>query len=482
VAFLEADCVARPGWVRHRIALHRAGHDAVAGALSVSSSDEPAARAWLYLVHPARLEGHKPGPAGRHQSYGLSFTRALLDRAGPFDESLRTDEDTVMAERLGSLGVQPWFDPSVSIEHLGPANLATMLRDQYARGKLDSWEEILRLPAGRLRQRWERKRWARSALVIPRASQRLWNRIRWIAVELHRARPDFSREVLRLAVPMTLGQLAYQIGWITDQFSAGGTGQVTRRGEQPVPSGLRRRVSTTGEAVVALAFAGGPSPQTRPILEMLQSLKVPATFFVSGAAARAHPDLVRAISEAGHALGSAGWSNHPFTTLPDRELELEVKKAHALLEELTGVLTHRVHPPDGLYDQRVVSLLKALGLQIWLWTSHPDACSAPSAPEEILNKTMSNLTPGSVILLHEGDWPGAQTLRILPELIRRIRKLRYRFADLDHSPSTLDDSPGQARVREWQHRRKGQEPQTPTAESCPVGDRLARSAGTEGGS
>jgi peptidoglycan/xylan/chitin deacetylase (PgdA/CDA1 family)/glycosyltransferase involved in cell wall biosynthesis len=429
IAFLEADCIACPNWVSGRIALHRAGHGAVASAVDGSKSQGLAARAWLYISHPGRLVGHKSGPASPHQAYGLSFARDLLDHAGPFDETLRTDEDTLMAERLESLGVHPWFDPSVCIEHLGPVGLTSLIRDQYSRGRLDSWEETLRLPAGRLRRRWEPTGWACGPFVVLRGIQRLWIRLRWIGVELHRAHPGPFRELLLLSVPMALGQLAYQCGWIVDQFRVVRRSPVERRGELPIPAGLRRRVATTGEAVVALTFGDGPSDHTGPILDVLRRLDVPAAFFITGTEARERPDLVREIVAAGHVLGTSGWNRRHFTEMDEGELESALRESFAAIKEITGRTTRHVQPPDGAYDQRVVSMLQTLGLEIWLWTSHPHNLAPASCADDIVSQTTDDLTPGSVILLHDTD--RCQTVEALPEIIRIVRERTFRFVPLE---------------------------------------------------
>ncbi len=429
VAFLEADCVACPQWVSSRISLHRAGHGAVASAVQSDVDHGRAARAWLYLVHPSRLVGHPAGPASSHQAYGLSFTRDLLDRAGPFDETLRTDEDSLMAERLESLGVHPWFDPAVCIDHLGPLGMATFLRDQYSRGRLDSWEEALRLPAGRLRQRFEPTGWACPAFVVLRAVQRLSKRLRWIAVEWTRARPGPYRELLVLAVPMALGQLAYQAGWIVDQVRVVRQSSNLGRGDLPVPFGLRRRVATTGEAVVALTLSGGPSPHTEQALDILGELGIPAAFFVTGEHARRLPAVVRRIAEAGHLVGINGWSGRPFVELNDQQLEQDVKESLNIINEITGATPRHVQLPAGAYDQRVVSVLQALGLEIWLWTGHPHDVAPSAAVDTLVSQTTDDLTPGSVIHLH--DTASLQAVEALPEIVAMARERRFRFVALD---------------------------------------------------
>jgi len=445
VTFLEADCVARPGWVRNRIALHGAGHDAVASALSNMASDGVVAKAALYLVHGGRLAGHPAGPAHDYQAYGLSFTRDLFDRAGPFDEMLRSYEDTVMADRLESLGVVPWFDPSVCIEHDGPATLVEMLRDQYVRAQRDSWVELLRLPAGRHRHRWELTPGIGAALVVLRGFYRFVRRMRFTVDAVRQGHTGPSHELTRLLFPMALGQMSYQLGWIADQLKNTRRGErITIREQLPNPSGVRRWVTTDGERVVALTFDGvPPGPEATEILKVLEAAGVPAAFFVTGSDAEERPEEVRAVASSGHVVGSSGWSGTPFPALSAHELEDELARSNSLVEELTGRPVCHVRPPEGVYDGPTVSGLDAAGFVTWLWTTHPRPVPGGSSADQVAGQVMDDLTPGSVIALGARA-RGGGTVAALPAIIGRARKRGYRFVALDYSPAAATTADDQA--------------------------------------
>ena len=434
VAFLEADCLASPGWVQTRIDLHRAGHEAVAGAMASLTVDGRAGKAACYLLHANRLEGHAPGPADDFQAYGLSFTRGLLERAGPFDETLRTDEDTAMVERVRSLDVQPWFDPSIVRLHIGPGSVIGMIKDQYGRGELDSWREVLRLPAGRQRRRWEAKRGVRSAIVLVRTIKRSAKRVRWTRNELRCGHAGPGSELVGLLPYMVVGQVAYQLGWCVDQFKViHARDHRQLRGPLPPSGAVRRRVATSGDRYVALTFDDGPCDHTRPILDVLRRYRVPATFFVTGTRAQMRPSDVRAIVSEGHVVGSAGWEDVPFTGMTDRDLEDDITRANRLLEDLTGKAVRLVRPPQGDYDERVVSILDAHGLQTWLWTTHPDTHTRSAGPDEIVNTTVDELTPGSVLVLHHGSDEQGEVVAALPDVIATVRERGYEFVGLNGS-------------------------------------------------
>jgi GT2 family glycosyltransferase len=137
VAFLEADCVAEPGWLAGRLAAHRAGHRAVASAMTHRGPCRPSAWAAHYVLFSARLPGRPAGPVGYPDpaAHGLSFDREVLELVGAFDEDVRIGEDTKAARRLRDLAIGSWFEPTVRTSHWGQAGFRVMLRDLYRRGE-----------------------------------------------------------------------------------------------------------------------------------------------------------------------------------------------------------------------------------------------------------------------------------------------------------------------------------------------------------
>jgi hypothetical protein len=218
VAFLAGDCVAAPGWVRRRIAAHRAGHDVVAGAVGIEERRTGAALAGLYLWYSARLVGHRAGPAADDQAYSLSFARSVLDEAGPFREDVNWGEDTLMVRRLRDLGFPVWFEPSISVAHLGPTTLQGLLRDQFRRGRqMSSWEIFT---TGRFPRRW----WESVPFIGSpagaasfRAIKRLIARWHWIFPNVWRATVGRRRDLVAALPAMVLGSIAHQAGWAAGQ-------------------------------------------------------------------------------------------------------------------------------------------------------------------------------------------------------------------------------------------------------------------------
>ena len=132
VAFLAADCRARPGWVEGRLRRHRAGAAAVASAMACPSGGGAALASHL-LQHSTRMPHLDPAPELR---FGVSYARGLLAEHGPFPEGQEGEEDVILNARLLAAAVPIAWAPEVLTEHLYPRSATGLLVDQLRRGRL----------------------------------------------------------------------------------------------------------------------------------------------------------------------------------------------------------------------------------------------------------------------------------------------------------------------------------------------------------
>ncbi|HUP59837.1 MAG TPA: XrtA system polysaccharide deacetylase [Thermoanaerobaculia bacterium] len=79
------------------------------------------------------------------------------------------------------------------------------------------------------------------------------------------------------------------------------------------------------------------------LLRILAEANVKATFFVLGAVAERHPEIVRAIAAAGHEVGTHGYSHTLIYTQTPQVFQEEMKRAVGAVEQITGqkILGHR---------------------------------------------------------------------------------------------------------------------------------------------
>jgi peptidoglycan/xylan/chitin deacetylase (PgdA/CDA1 family) len=195
------------------------------------------------------------------------------------------------------------------------------------------------------------------------------------------------------------------------------------------------RVTThvlTGHPVVALTFDDGPHAEFTPaLLEILEEQEAQATFFMLGEAAVRHPAIVTRVAGAGHAIGNHSWGHRSLPWLSGRERRWEIRQCAAVLGSLGQPL---FRPPYG--DQSLKSWMDArwLGYEIVTWNVDVKdwACEDP---ELIATRLLDQVTPGSIVLLHDNLVPALDrtdrivTLRAVELFLRRARE-RFQFVTI----------------------------------------------------
>jgi peptidoglycan-N-acetylglucosamine deacetylase len=177
---------------------------------------------------------------------------------------------------------------------------------------------------------------------------------------------------------------------------------------------------------VAITFDDGPHPEDTPaILEALARAGARATFFFVGEKARRHPALVRQAAEAGHEIGAHS-DTHPWwfsLALPAR-VAREVGDCARTLERLCGRRPIHFRPPVGHKSLFLQGPLAASGMTLVTWSSRSFDTLGRS-PEAILRSTLRTVSPGGIVLLHEGvrrRGGVSSTVTVLPRLLAALRE------------------------------------------------------------
>lgn len=186
---------------------------------------------------------------------------------------------------------------------------------------------------------------------------------------------------------------------------------------------------------IYLTFDDGPDPRTTPaILETLAALRVPATFFVIGARARRHPDLVREAWAAGHEIGNHTYGHVKLVRAGPRRIRSELGRTHRLIRELTGESPGLFRAPHGFRNPFLAREARRFGYHVCGWTVDVRDYWRPGA-DVIRRRVRRRLRPGAIILLHDGDGENprgdrSQTAAALPGIIRDARAAGYTFGRL----------------------------------------------------
>ncbi len=166
------------------------------------------------------------------------------------------------------------------------------------------------------------------------------------------------------------------------------------------------RVAThfaTPRREVWLTIDDGPDPDDTPrLLDLLDRHAARATFFVIGERAARYPALVSEILRRGHEIGHHTHT-HPagsFWCATPRRLQNELDRATATLAT-AGATLRWFRAPAGIKHLGLETALQARGLTYVGWTIRSGDCLARS-PEDVGAHVIPRLSPGAIILMHEG--------------------------------------------------------------------------------
>ncbi|WP_239004710.1 polysaccharide deacetylase [Paenibacillus tepidiphilus] len=190
--------------------------------------------------------------------------------------------------------------------------------------------------------------------------------------------------------------------------------------------------------MVYLTFDDGPSAITPKVLDILREQKIKATFFVLGEQARTRPELINALWEQGHAIGNHTY-NHNYSDLYSgfTRFWTQIKQTEEVLREITGSRPQLVRAPGGTYghfDAAYFSLMKQAGYTVMDWTVDSGDSRRRGVPAaDIVRDSLEGLGDSEVILLLHDGGGHEESVKALPEIIRRYKAAGYSFGVLDNS-------------------------------------------------
>ena len=183
---------------------------------------------------------------------------------------------------------------------------------------------------------------------------------------------------------------------------------------------------------VVITFDDGPlPPYTNRILDTLAENCVKATYFLVGQMARAYPDLVRRIYNAGHVIGTHS-QNHPFTfdQMGEPRIEREVKGGIASVRAALGD-ARAVAPffriPGLARSRQVETYLASRSLAVWSADEVADDWHRGITARDIVRRAISRLEAKGhrgVLLLHDIQ---PATALALPSLLKELKSRGYRI-------------------------------------------------------
>lgn len=176
------------------------------------------------------------------------------------------------------------------------------------------------------------------------------------------------------------------------------------------------------DKLVSISFdAAWGDEQTQELLDTMAEFNVRTTFFVVGSWVEKYPDAVKAIHNAGHEVMNHSDSHPEMTKLSAPQMKLELSRCSDRIEAITGVRPTLFRPPYGDYNNGVVGAAREEGMFTVQWNIDSLDWKELTA-EQMMNRIMPKLSPGSIILLHNG---GKNTPALLPSLLSALKSEGY---------------------------------------------------------
>ena len=199
----------------------------------------------------------------------------------------------------------------------------------------------------------------------------------------------------------------------------------------PAPS-IWSMPAAPGTRVVYLTFDDGPNTAWTPkVLDVLESERAKATFFLIDRNLTEHtaPVVKRMFAE-GHAVGLHS-DTHGLAALSPREVASTLTAAASRIERMAGARPCRAFRPHGGWRSRrmlaglarIDHALVGWGFLLWDWNWFRER-----TPESILSRVLGHVSPGSIIVIHDGhhanpladrSYAIEATRRLIPELRAR---------------------------------------------------------------
>jgi peptidoglycan/xylan/chitin deacetylase (PgdA/CDA1 family) len=161
-----------------------------------------------------------------------------------------------------------------------------------------------------------------------------------------------------------------------------------------------------------LTYDDGPGTATPQLLELLGAHGARATFFMVGSEVERDPELARAVTAAGHEIGS-----HSMHHLDHRAVDPDAAVADMLagaraIAEVLGFEPALYRAPYGHFTPETVAEAKRLGWTCVHWSALGQDWEEGVTGRTVADRVLPDLAAGAIVLLH--DARRAKPIRVEP--------------------------------------------------------------------
>ena len=179
---------------------------------------------------------------------------------------------------------------------------------------------------------------------------------------------------------------------------------------------------------IAISFDDGPHRMTLPILDLLKEYNTKAIFFCIGKNIEAHPEILQRIIADGHLVGNHSFNHSTvFDFYRKKQIVEELDATDEAIQRVTGKKPRLFRPPYGVTTPSIRRALCVTGHKVIGWNIR-SLDGMISNESMILNRIITNISPGSIILLHDTS---LHTVRVLERLLKALREKKYNVVSIE---------------------------------------------------
>ncbi len=191
-----------------------------------------------------------------------------------------------------------------------------------------------------------------------------------------------------------------------------------------------------GARGVVLTFDDGPHPLWTPrVLDVLAKHRAVATFFVVGRKVDEHPEVLRAILDAGHTVGLHSYGHDRlFALRGEGRVRADLERGLSAIAKVTGERPRLFRPPIGHTNPTIARMAYALDLVVVGWSVRGRDALAGAEPRDVASRVKRGLGDGAIVLLHDAPEKGDRepaALKALPEILEAIEAQRLEVVSLE---------------------------------------------------
>ncbi len=192
----------------------------------------------------------------------------------------------------------------------------------------------------------------------------------------------------------------------------------------------------------ALTFDDGPEERwTEAALDCIETLRVPATFFVIGSKIAGHERSLRRMVDLGCGVEIHGWEHEPMTQQPPERVAGDIERTRDLIHEVTGWSPRYVRPPHGDVNPAVFAQIERTGMTPAFWSVHGWDWDRPGV-DAIVADVSAGLRRSAIVLLHDGGGDRSQTIAAVPRIVQIASDRGLRAVRLEPEPAVVPTATG----------------------------------------